>query len=247
MKRLSTCLFGVSLGLMLLAGTPAWAGLISPGEVDWSYTWVPDQRSISADAPGTGAVTLTTEGTTSPTPPSRTGTSDIIATNMTVTSSAPQSSPDRLSQGNYGFTLNLTDLASGQSTPLRFTGYFSGNFSASATNLTNHPTSDTTESVTLGGHTYTVTFGPVNFPDPGSVGSIGALVDVNGGIGVTGGGTGGTGGGSSGGTGGGTGGGNGGGDGGGNTPEPSTLLLACLGMSSLGLASWRKRARRVNA
>jgi PEP-CTERM motif-containing protein len=242
MKRFSTHLFGVSLGLMILAATPAWAGLINPNQVDWSYTWVPDQPTIHADGSGTGGIFLTTIGTTTPTAPTRSDTSDIIATNMTVTSSAPQASPDLLNHGNYGFTLNLKDLASGQSSSLRFTGFFSGSFSASATNLTNHATSDTTESVTLGGHTYTVTFGPVNFPDPGSVGSIGAFVDVGAssgaGTGTVGGTTGGTVG---------NGGGNGGGDGGGgNSPEPSTLLLACLGMSSLGLASWRKRARRAN-
>ena len=34
---------------------------------------------------------------------------------------------------------------------------------------------------------------------------------------------------------------------GGGTPEPSTLVLSCLGLGFAGLASWRKRRRSLAA
>jgi hypothetical protein len=237
MKRLAAHFFAASLGLLFFAGTQARAGLIG-----WDYTWQPDNHFISADPvnghPATGGITLTSQGTLTPVPPHVDGSSEVVASNITISTSATASSPDTLSHGNYGFTLHLTDSASAASGTVRFTGYYSGTFATTSTRLTDHPTSDTTASLTLGGHVYTVKFGPSIFPQfAGNVGGIGAFIEVGDALSA-----GGTGAGS----GTGTGGGNGGGDGGGgNSPEPSTLLLACLGMSSLGMASWRKWRRHV--
>src|SRR5262249_59978543 len=90
-------------------------------------------------------------------------------------------------------------------------------------------TGPTTQTVTLGNDTYTVTMSGSSPPGPpGSAnpGSISAHVDVAAGP---------------------NGGGGGGGGGGGPpvnpAPEPSTLALSGLGLSCLGIASWRKRRR----
>jgi hypothetical protein len=76
-----------------------------------------------------------------------------------------------------------------------------------------------------------VSYSPPGPPTASNAGSIGAHVDVTAG------------------TSGGGGGDNGGGSGGGisETPEPTSLVLSCFGLSALGAASWRKRRRAAIA
>ncbi len=89
----------------------------------------------------------------------------------------------------------------------------------------------------------TLIIGPASGSLPASLGGYISVTGTNSGGGGTGGGGGGDGGGGSG------GGGGGGGGGPSNTPEPSTMLLSCLGLSCLGASAWRKRraCKAVNA
>ncbi len=195
--------------------------------VAWSYNFTPSALSLPADVPGTGGVSLTNEPTKK-----ADGTSDVVVTNIRAFSSAPRSNPDHFTHAAYTFTLVLTDLASSQSTTMKFNGFFSGTISATSANLGNTFTPPLTQTVTLGGHVYAVNL--VNYAPPGpptasNAGSISAHVGVDQFTPPppppTGGG--------------------GGGTAPPNAPEPSTLLLSCLGLSGLGLARWQKWQKAV--
>jgi hypothetical protein len=208
MKCSLTHLFGASLGLLLLAGVQAQAD-----PVGWDYSWAPSSLVVAADSGGTGGVSMTLQATTH-----ADGPSDVIATNLRTFSSAPRTTPDSIAHGDYSLTLTLTDSASKATGTVTFTGFFSGTFSTTSSNLANEFTGDTTKTISLGGHLYTITIGPYAPPGPPSAsnaGTISAHVDVGDDHG-----------------------------GGGDSPEPSTMVLAGLGLSFLGAASWRKRRAR---
>jgi hypothetical protein len=209
MKRF-TSLVAPAFVLLFFAGTNARADFIP-----WKYNWERSPVAISADAPGSGGVSLTNE-------PEKeaTGSSDIVATNLKVFSSAPAEDPDQLiTGGQYTLTLKLTDAESGEFATLSWNGKLTGTFSKESSNLNNafDPSTPLTRTVTLGDNDYTVTMGPYSPPGPPSAsnaGSIGAHVDVNatpipGPVE--------------------------------EVPEPSTLLLSGLGLSILGAARWRQR------
>ena len=208
MKRSFAALMGTSLALLLLAGSPAWAGFVG-----WDYAWTPSSLVVAADSGGTGGISMTLQAQAH-----ADGTSDIIATNLRTFSSAPRTIPDSVAQGNYNLTLSLTDTASGQQGSVSFTGYFKGTFSTTSSEVQNTFTGPTSQTLTLGGHKFTVTIGPYAPPGPPSAanaGTISAHVDVDQDTGNN----------------------------GGDTPEPSTLVLSCLGVSFLGAAGWRKWKR----
>jgi hypothetical protein len=148
------------------------------------------------------------------------GPSDVVATNIRMFSSAPRTTPDAITNGSYSLTLNLVDSASGESGSVTFTGMLNGTFSTTSANVTNAFTGPTSQQLTLGGHLYTITIGPYAPPGPpgaANAGTISAHVDV----------------------------GDSGGGSGGDSPEPSTLVLSGLGLSFLGVASWRKRRQHA--
>jgi hypothetical protein len=212
--------FGATLGMLILAGVQA------RGEpIAWDYSWEPSSLVVAADGGGTGGVSLTVQA-----PVSAAGPSDIVASNLRTFSSAPVTTPDSIAQGNYSLALTLTDTTSGRTGSMNFTGYLAGSFSTTSSNLTNTFTGDTTKELRLGQHKYVVTIGPYAPPGPpgaANAGTISAHVNVER-IPPD------------------------GGDGDDDdddddppddnpVPEPGTLLLSCLGMSCLGVASWRKR------
>jgi hypothetical protein len=224
MKRVSGLLYPAAIALVFGTGLTARADL-----VHWSYDF---DRSPTVVTGGTGGITLTNE-------PSghAAGNSDIVATNLKVFSSADPTSPDHLAPSKYTLTLALTDDASHQSATLSFTGTLSGTYSSGSASVKNMFTGLTMQTVTLGGNLYMVTMGPYSPPGPPSAtlaGSIAAHVDVRPGQG----------------------GGNPPPGGGGNpppvnhSPEPSTFVLAGLGMAGLGLVSfgrWRRKLPAVGA
>ncbi len=201
--------FVVGLTLLLASGSQARAD-----DITWDYQW---DRTPAAVLAGTGGVSFTNE-----LQKQAVNSSDIVATNLKVFSTAAPNAPDVLGAGaNYTLKLTLTDVASGKVGSLSWNGALSGSFSASGSNVINTFTSALTQFLSLGNNTYTVTIGPYSPPGPPSEsnsGSIAAFVDVasNGSINNT-------------------------------TPEPSTLLLSFLGVSVMGAAGWRKRRTALAA
>jgi hypothetical protein len=200
-------------------------GLVATAQADpisWGFDWRPNNPVITANLPGTGGITLTDEPTGT-----LDGPSDLIVTNITTFSSAQADNPDQVSSGAYSLTLHLTDFASQVTAALNFSGILSGSMSATTAQIANTFTGQTTQSVLLGGNLYTVSlssFTPPGPPDAAVAGTIAARIDVQAHDEpapepvpdpdpVA------------------------------ETPEPSTLLLAGLGLSVLGGGVWRKRRR----
>jgi hypothetical protein len=208
-------------------------------EVHWSYNWTPSTLALPADAPGTGGLSLTNEPANN-----ASGNSDIVATNLRTFSSAPSTAPDHFTNASYSLTLSVTDTDTKTSGTLHFGGLFNGILSSTYANVKNAFTGQTTQTLTLGGDLFTVSIGPYSppgIPSSKNAGSIAAHVDVTPATSPPpeppppppsppppsppppepppspppspq------------------------------SAPEPSTLLLSGLGLSYLGLASWRRRS-----
>jgi hypothetical protein len=222
----SSLLFTATLVLFALA-PGARAELISVPTAGWSYDFEPANDAVFADAPHDGSgVSFTNEA-------SRTvlGASDVVVTNLRTFSLAPATDPAQLDTGGaYAFSMTITDAASGASATRNLTGKLGGTFSQDNANVTNEFTSDLEFSVPLGDYVYTVTLTTYSPPGPPSAtnsGSITAHVDVfqdDVGTGVV--------------------------DpppAPESAPEPSTMILSCLGISLVGGATWRRRKARRRA
>jgi hypothetical protein len=199
-------LCGTIVASLLVAAGPAPANPIT-----WTYNWTPSAAEIIADNGGTGRIMLTNEPLGS-----AAGTTDIVATNIKVASTAAPGHPDVFMHAAYSLALTLTDGASHASGTLTFTGAFHGTISAKSSNLVNIFTDATTQSITLGNHIYTVTIGPFTPPAPPGATNFGSI-SANAEVSVRGRGP----------------------DFG--AAEPTTLWLAGLGLAVLGLISWRNR------
>ncbi len=138
-------------------------------------------------------------------------------TAATLDASGPASGTAVFTNRGYGLTMHLTDINSNTSADLKFTGAFSGTL-ASAFNLTNSITKPPTQSVTLGGYTYNVSLGLYVPPEPGKSGSVGANVTISGPGQVP---------------------------PINQVPEPTSLVLAGLGLSALGLGYWRRNRQKA--
>jgi hypothetical protein len=216
----------LSIRLFVLIG--ALAGLAQgrarADQIDFSYHWTVQPASVITG--GTGSVQFSvapdpttpqgiTLGNTLPT---------LIPAATVLTASGATNPPDTFSTKPFSLSLTLTDTASGQSNasnPLVFAGTINGSLTQNTSSLTStFASGSVTQTVTLGGHQYTVTIDPsmVSLPDPTSGSAvIDALVTA---VNATGGGT--TGGGGT-----------------SNAPEPSGLVLAATAV--LGLAARRFR------
>jgi hypothetical protein len=206
-------LWGAPLALLLLAGAGARADQI---DVPWSYSWAPGSATVLSDS-GAGGVSFTGEKGVS-----AQNNSNIVASELRVFSAASPDKPEKFdSSGAYALALTLTDFSDpkhpeGVSTDLTFHGKLSGTFSKANATIDNTFGADARQHVTLGVDDYTVTlqyYTPPGPPDALRPGTLGALVEVTGGVQTA------------------------------HAPEPSAMLLSCLGLSFLGAASWRKRRR----
>jgi hypothetical protein len=186
--------------------------------IPWKFNWTPSATTLFSDTSPDSKITLTNEPLGN-----ATGPSDIVATNLKVFSNAPRGTPDMFggAGSNFSLTLRLTDATSGMFSDLAFGGNFSGSLSAFSSDLDVNWTGNTGYTVTLGDtmtgfREYMVTIGPYSPPGPPDS-------DNSGGIGahvevraldIQ------------------------------KAPEPSTMLLSCVGLSFLGLGAWRKRRQQ---
>ena len=220
MKRSSVTLFTGAVAALLFAGASARADF-----VQWRFNWTPSTLKVGSDShPLTSFITLTNEPLNLPQGRLVSGDSDIVMTNIKTFSDAPRATPDTFTNSApVLFNLRLTDVASGKFTDLPFNIKFNGGVSSDATGGSSTVRIDaaslgtTYNDVVLGNSIYSVN--GVTITPPGVPGS-----DNSGAISVS------------------------------VTvrpvdiqkaPEPSTMLLSCVGLSFLGLASWRKRRQRA--
>jgi hypothetical protein len=226
MTRLLFPLLGTVIGLSLLGPPAARADLIT-----WGFNWSGSPTTVGGDPGATGGIFLL-----DPQPGHGSGSMHLGGTQLEVFSSAPAGTLDHFTNRPYTETLTLTDDASHQSGTLAFTGLFNGSLTPSQANITNTFTGKTTQTLLLGEHLYTVHLDQYIPPTPSTAGSLGADITVR----ATD--PGGAGGGSNG------GGGGGGGSGGDHhAPEPSSLILAGMGLASCGVAYWKRTRRKEDS
>jgi hypothetical protein len=200
------------IGVLALA-----AGHARADYMNWGYSTSANPPVVSS---GTGTIQLTgvSNGTSGASIP-------ILALQNASAGSA--GSPD-VYNASYTLSMTITDNANNDSRTLTLSGLLQGNLTANSSTVTNTLTGN---SVTFGGHTYTVNVPSVTLTPPGQpqqqVNATISVADTSGGnTGGTGGNTGGTGGGVHG------------------APEPASLVLGALGFSFLGMGCWRNRQRR---
>ena len=247
-----------TVGLLCGAGTGAQASPIPSNAIYTATFNVSDGTNIST-SPGSGTLTMTS----STVPPVYGTTAYSSVTLATLQLNNPGSTPANLSSNIWSGALTLSDIASGKSAVLDLSGTFTGlngtpaSFSSGGANVYFNPAtfkvtgatgpglgtfsfSNGMWTATLGSNTYQIPLADFSFTQPGiptqastqnPIGAIAATIEVNapgGGGGTPPGGGGGTPPGSGGGT-------------TASTPEPSSLVLSCLGLGFAGLASWRRR------
>src|SRR5262245_40390555 len=172
MKFTSATLWTASAAALLLACADARAAFVS-----WTYNWsrVPSDV-VSADAFGTSRISLTDEPVGK-----ATDSSNIVATNIRISSNAPRATPNNFLDAAYALTLRLTDDTSGETGTLTFNGVFNGTASASSADIDTKILGSTTGELVLGGNRYVVTIDAYSPPGPPGInnaGSLGASVVV---------------------------------------------------------------------
>jgi hypothetical protein len=226
-------LFACALGGLVSATTAAHADPTPAPNAQWSYNFTPQMTNNQALASdGLSGVNFTNE-------PTKTaqGSSDVVVSNLKAFSNST-SQVGFGSGGNYTIGLVLTDAASGATANFSFHGKLGGNLSGTNANVTN-PIAGITGSVTINGSTVnftgpmapTIALGNFNYavaltgytppgpPNASNAGSISAHVNVTNGSVTT----------------------------ATVSPEPSTLVLAGLGLSVAGLVACRQRRRNLAA
>lgn len=251
-----------TVGLLYGAGTAAQASSI-PSDAIYTATFNVTQGANISTSPGSGTLTMTS----STVPPVYGTTPFSSVTLATLQLNNPGTSAANLASNGWSGALTLTDAASGKSAQLNLSGTFMGlngtapSFSTGGANVYFNPATFKVTgasapglgsfsfangmwTTTLGSNTYQIPVADFSFTQPGiptqastqnPIGAIAATIEVNAGNTNPGGGSGG------GGTPPGGGGSNPGGGNTASTPEPSSLVLSCLGLGFAGLASWRRR------
>jgi hypothetical protein len=212
MNRLLTR-FGTAV-LVLLAAA---ASPIRADYLNWTYTSNPNVPGIAVNATATtggASVSLTNFNT-----PQAGNTSIPVIAYVTNTSATTPVvfGPTSDVPTSYNLALTITDKTTGDSGTLNFTGTLNGALTATTSSVVASFTPVTSNSLTLDGHTYTVTIPPTTLAAPTS-----PQQDIRASVSVS----------------------NGGGTTGGSTPEPTRLVLGSLGFSCFGLGCWWKRLRR---
>jgi hypothetical protein len=227
MKRIFVSPWIAAAAALLLAGTAQAAPPV------WNYNWTPTKSTVvTDDSPNTSYLKITDQLVNNQ---AQTFSTDIIATNITVVSDAPAGFPDEfITKGDISFNLRIFDGAVVDNIFQDFT--FSGTFNTQDlanpstvaigdanvkfTNLTSG-----TITKTIGTHEYSVGFVSYTPPPPqGTKDSNGNPVSGAAAYHVTvrdlniq------------------------------KAPEPSSMILAGLGASFMGLGAWRKRRQLAAA
>jgi len=221
MTRPSVTLFTAALAALVLTGTSARAG-----SIQWRYNITPlgvdsNLHVESDNNPGT-YLKLTNEPRVDDTPKPYAiggGTSNVVLTNIDVFSDAPLATPDQFSNNVVTFRLTLSDvdaLENGLPNPttnVDFQVNFIGTASELSSDIDAIPVGQTEYVFQLGNNMYTVKLGKYSPPGPPDADLTGSLSAriETQPIDIQ------------------------------KAPEPSTMVLSCVGLSFLGLTSWRKR------
>jgi hypothetical protein len=143
------------------------------------------------------------------------GDSDIVATNLKSVSSADPNTPDTFTHKTFTLNLTLTDSASHQTGTLSFMAEFNGTISSQSANVTATPLGPTSRTIVLGGNSYSVSINSYVPPPPPGATNAGSIgATALVTVGQV-----------------------------NRTPEPSTMVMAGLGLSFLGLFGWQKRRK----
>jgi hypothetical protein len=200
-----------------LTSGATWASPLPPDQIQWTYNFSPGAPAVLADGNPSAGVTFTNEPTKS-----AIGNSDIVASNLRVFSSATADAPDVLAgNGAYSLALTLTTTdASGTHTgTLTFTGRLAGSLSAESANVSNQFGPNTTQTLTLGSVKFDVQLRTYTPPGPPTAINAGSIsAHVTVSDATV-----------------------------PQMPEPSSMLLAGLGLTILGGRAWRKRVARSPA
>jgi hypothetical protein len=145
---------------------------------------------------------------------------DLVATNIKTQSSVDPSTLDTFTNKAFTLTISLTDETTKQSGSLTFSGLFNGTLNSGAAKIVATITGNLVQSIVLGSNTYTVSMGQPNqfaAPSPPNSTNLGSI-SANVGVDVSGGPP-------------------------PSSPEPTSLLLAGLGLTA-GAGAWLKNRRR---
>jgi hypothetical protein len=207
-------LFAALIGTALLV-LPAATGPVRADYLNWSYTSTLNVPgvSVSSGSNGGASVTLTDVAQAGA------GSIPVIAYETQTSSTTPIAFND----ATFNLALKITDGNNAAGT-LNFTGSLNGSLTATASSVVASFAPVTSNSITFDGHTYSVTIPPLSLDPPTS-----PQQDILAKVFVTNASSGGTpppppphtnG-----------------------TPEPTSLLLAGLGLSCFGAERWLKRRR----
>jgi hypothetical protein len=141
------------------------------------------------------------------------GSTNVVVTNLRTSSTAPRTNPDQFTNAAFSATLTIVDGLNFQKGTVTFTGVFNGAISSGSSHLRFTVTGPKVQTLVLGKDVYTITFGRYSPPGPPGSQNFGSISAF---VTVRDGPV---------------------------APEPPTALLACLGASCLGLASWRRWTR----
>jgi hypothetical protein len=220
MKR-SLALFAAAVLLVFAAAAQSQADPFS-----YTYNWSASPIAIAA---GTSRVTMTDEN-----PVTTTMQTDTAATNITVFSAAPSSSPDIIPTpaggSNYTLAVTLTDSNGSGTGTITFTGLLLGKLTHDTSNLTNAITGVTDKTgshpgqsfgvAQVDGTMYLVSYNGFAAPGPEAQHNQGAVsfhIALEPGF-----------------------------NDGPSAPEPSSLMLGCLGLTFLGGVVYRARRRKAD-
>jgi hypothetical protein len=160
MKRMTSLALAVTAVWLLLAAGRARADFVS-----FSYHWSVAPSSVIPG--GTGSVSLTPAADGSTT--AQTGVTAVLDAATVTTSSSAGTTPDSFN-APFSLGLDVKDTVSNATGHLTFSGTIAGTLTATSSSLTSTFDNPVTQTLHLGGWSYTVTIDPVvaNLPAPNS-------------------------------------------------------------------------------